>query len=336
MRLAALVEHHNHVCCRYRLRAFEPLLRAGGHEINYISLDSAWPLRPATWRALRHADAVILQRRLLSGWQRFLVRRCARRLFYDVDDALFLRDSFAARGLTSARRARRFDGLARQADIVVAGNAFLAARSQSVGARHVAVLPTCVDPDRYPVAEHGRNAGGVQMVWIGSSSTLQGLERLSPILDRLGQTWVGLSLKLICDRFFHLPHLPVIPCPWQERREAGELAAADIGISYVPDDDWSRGKCGLKILQYMAAGLPVVANPVGVQREMIVDGETGFLVDTPAAWTEAVGRLLHDPDLRRRLGRAGRRRVETHYSVRVGAARWLDLLHDLEERKRAA
>jgi glycosyltransferase involved in cell wall biosynthesis len=336
VRLAALVEHEDHVCCRYRLRAFEPYMRAAGHELTYVSLDSAWLLQPSVWRALHQADAVVLQRRLLSAPQRFLLRSCARRLLYDIDDAVFLRDSYSPRGLTSARRARRFHGLAHQADVVVAGNAFLAARSRSAGAGQVAIVPTCVDPERYHVAEHGRKDSGVQMVWIGSASTLQGLERLGPVLNRLGQTWVGLSLKLVCNRFLHLPHLPVIPCHWQEQREAGELAAADIGISFVPDDDWSRGKCGLKILQYMAAGLPVVANPVGVHCDMIVDGVTGFLVDTPAAWIEAVGRLLHSPDLRRRMGHAGRRRVETHFSVQVGAARWLDLLQGFKEKKQAA
>ena len=92
----------------------------------------------------------------------------------------------------------------------------------------------------------------------------------------------------------------------------------------------------MKILQYMAAGLPVVANPVGVHPEMVVHGETGFLANTPEEWIEAVGCLMHDRDLRRRMGRAGRRRLETHFSVRAGAARWLELLGGLREEKRAA
>src|SRR5205823_8780079 len=133
----------------------------------------------------------------------------------------------------------------------------------------------------------------------------------------------GLNLKVICDRSLKFAHLPTRFCPWSEATEARELAAADIGISWLPPDAWSQGKCGLKLLQYMAAGLPVVANPVGVQANMIEHGETGYLAESPAEWQEAIGRLMHDPELRRRFGQAGRRRVEERYSVAVGAQQWL-------------
>jgi glycosyltransferase involved in cell wall biosynthesis len=334
--LAALVEAPNHVCCRYRLRAFEPILRSHGHSIDYYSLNKGWALRPALWQALHRADAVILQRQFLAGWQRLLLRQTARRLIFDLDDAVFLRDSFSPRGLQSARRWRQFRAISQKADLVVAGNSFLQTNGVNAGARQTAVIPTCVDADRYTLAEHARQDVGVQMVWVGSSSTLQGLAWVGPLLERIGQRWMGISLKLVCDRFFHLRHMPVIPCTWSELNEAREISAADIGISWVPDDDWSRGKCGLKVLQYMAAGLPVVANPVGVHREIIVHGETGFLADTPEEWIHAVGRLMHDRELRRRMGRAGRRRLEAQYSVRAGAARWLELLGGFREGKQAA
>jgi glycosyltransferase involved in cell wall biosynthesis len=176
----------------------------------------------------------------------------------------------------------------------------------------------------------------VELVWIGSSSTLQGLEAIRPTLEVVGRCWPGLRLKLVCNRFLRLQALPVVNCPWTEAGEAAALAAADIGISWLPDDAWSRGKCGLKILQYMAAGLPVVANPVGVQADLVRHGETGYLVETPAQWAEAVGRLAHDPALRRALGRAGRRRVEAEFSVAAGATRWLGLLEQFGRRRTAA
>jgi glycosyltransferase involved in cell wall biosynthesis len=336
VRLAALVEHPDHVCCRYRIRAFEPILRSAGCTIDYLPLDRAWSLRPSAWQALHQADAVVLQRQFLLGWQRVLLRGIARKIIYDFDDALFLRDSYSPRGLQSIRRARQFGSVVRKADVVVGGNSYLVNCSLEGGAGQAIVIPTCVDPDRYTLAEHAREDTGVQMVWIGSASTLQGMTWVGPLLERIGQRWLGLSLKLICDRFFHLRHMPVIPCVWNAKSEARELAAADIGISWIPDDDWSRGKCGLKILQYMAAGLPVVANSVGVHREIIVPGETGFLADSPEEWIDAIGRLKHDRELRRRLGRAGRRRLESQFSVRAGAKRWLDLLGRFQERKRAA
>ena len=110
---------------------------------------------------------------------------------------------------------------------------------------------------------------------------------------------------MICDRFPERFPIPVVPVAWDEQTEARELAAGQIGVSWLPDDLWSRGKCGLKVLQYQAAGLPVVANPVGSHREMIRDGETGFLATTPDEWVDAVRRLAGDARLRQKMGLAG-------------------------------
>jgi len=286
---------------------------------------------------LGQSDVVIVQRKLLPAWELFLLRRSARRLVFDFDDAVFLRDSYSARGLYSGRRKRRFASVIRFADRVVAGNAFLRHQAASwTDAEQVHIIPTCVDVAQYPRSDHVRAGNGVQLVWVGSSSTLRGLKAIQPMLEDVGQRWPGLRLKLICDRFFRLRNLQVLPCPWSEATEGGLIAAGDIGISWVPDDDWSRGKCGLKVLQYMAAGLPVVANPVGVQAEMVRHGETGFLVETADQWSEAIGQLALDPGLRRRMGQAARQRVEAEFSVAVGAQHWLRLLDELQGQRAAA
>lgn len=335
MHLIALVDHPDHVCCRYRLAAFRPHLEAAGHTLELRSWPRPWWGWWSLPAELAPADLVIVQRKLLSPWQLFWVRRASRRLAFDFDDAVFLRDSWSPKGLHSRRRTCRFAALLRACTFVVAGNSFL--RDEAVrwsGTERIHVIPTCVDPARYPLARHER-AEDPQLVWVGSSSTLRGLEAIRPVLESLGQRLPGVRLKLICDRFLELWSLPVEACPWSEATEGVEIARADIGIGWVPDDRWSHGKCGLKVLQYMAAGLPVVANPVGVQAEMVRHGETGFLAETPAQWLEAVGRLARDPDLRRRMGAAGRRRLEQEYGVEVGARRWLALLNRLRHRQAA-
>lgn len=337
MHLVALVPSADHVCCRYRLSAFGPYFEAAGHTLRLQPL----PRTPWDWLQLKDeladADLVIVQRRLLNPWQLFLLRRAARRICFDYDDAVFLRDSYARKGQTSVRRRRRFAAIVGAAELIVAGNAFL--RDYALfwtRSDRVAVIPTCVDPSHYPVANHDRSGEGVELVWIGSASTLNGLEMSRPLLETLGRRWPGLCLKLICDQFVQFDHLPVLPRAWSKEAEAAEVASADIGLSWLPDDLWSRGKCGLKVLQYMAAALPVVANPVGVQATMIEHGRTGFLAETPEEWLEYVGRLMHDPDLRRQLGQAGRRRVEERYSVAVGARLWLAQLARLEQPVRQA
>jgi len=319
------------------LAAFGPYLEQVGYHLDL----RPWPRRWCSWlrleRTLQDADAVLLQRKLLSTWHLYRLRRAARVLLFDFDDAIFLRDSYSPRGLHSPRRLQRFAATIETADIVVAGNSYL--REQATrwnSADRIHVIPTCVDPGSYPIAEHIRAGSGVELVWIGSASTLRGLEAIRPVLEGLGQHGPGLHLKLVCDRFLTLQHLPVVRCPWSEVSEAAALADADIGISWLPDDLWSRGKCGLKVLQYMAAGLPVVANPVGIQAELVQQGETGFLAETPAQWLDAVSRLAHDSQLRQRMGRAGRQRLEAAFSVAVGARRWLALLDGLNWRRQAA
>ncbi len=331
MHWIGLVEHPDHVCCRYRLAAFRPFLQQAGHTLELVTMPRHWWSRLGLFHRLRGAN-VIVQRRLLAGWQRTRLRREARRLLFDFDDAVFLRDSYAARGLHDRRRLRRFAGMVRCADAVIAGNVFLAEQAARWTAeRSIQVIPTCVDPKRYPLAEPAKKGSGLELVWVGSSSTLRGLHAIAPLLEDIGRNVPGVRLKLLCDRFLTLHHLPVLPVPWTEANETAEIAGADIGISWLPDDEWSRGKCGLKVLQYLAAGLPVIANPVGVQMEMVRHGESGFLARTPEQWIEAVRRLAKDAELRRCMGRAGRRLVETRYSIAVGAARWLRLLERLRE-----
>jgi glycosyltransferase involved in cell wall biosynthesis len=338
--LTALVEEPEHVCCRYRVAAFRPFLERAGHSLEIRRRPAHWWQWFRLGRELRHADAVLLQRKLVQRWQLYLLRRAARRLLFDFDDAVFLRDSFSSRGHHARGRLRRFAAVVRAADAVVAGNDFLAEQAaQFADPARVHVIPTCVEPARYPVAGPARAPApraGTELVWVGSSSTLQGLEAIRRMLESLGKAIPGLRLKLICDRFLWLKNLPVVPCAWSESGEGAEIAASDIGISWIPDDPWSRGKCGLKVLQYMAAGLPVVANPVGVHPEMVRHGVNGFLAETPAEWAEAVGALAADPALRRRLGAAGRQRVERDYSVGAGAGKWAALLDRLGAHRGAA
>jgi glycosyltransferase involved in cell wall biosynthesis len=327
--LVALVESEGHVCCRYRLSAFRHMLAAAGHTLEFRPLPRTTISRLAIGCDLGRADAVILQRKLLPRWATKLLRTRVRRLVFDFDDAVWLRDSYSPKGFDDRRRSARFRAVVRASDLVIAGNDYLAAEARRwAGPGRVAVIPTCVDVTHYPtVSREPRD--GMQLVWVGSSSTLRGVERFAPTLSAIGAVVPGTRLKLVCDRFIDVPNLPVDRCPWNGDTEAADIAAADVGIGWVPDDPWSRGKCGLKVLQYQAAGLPVVANPVGVQADLVRDGETGFQATTTEQWVGAVRRLAADPELRRRMGEAGRRQAEAEYSVESGARRWVAALDRL-------
>lgn len=322
MKALALVEAPDHVCCRYRVLAFEPALAASGWTLTVQGLA---PKPAGRWAQLRRAgefDAVVLQRKLLPAWQLHALRRSARRLIFDFDDAVLYRDSYDRRGPHCARRASRFARTVRLADVVVAGNDFLAGCAREAGARpeRVRVLPTCVDTTLYrPKPPEPATEGPVRMVWIGSSSTLQGLERQRPLLERLGREVPGLQLRLICDRFPRFDPLPVVGVPWSRSGEAEAVATGDLGITWIPDDLWSPGKCGLKVLQYQAAGLPVVANPVGVHPLLVRHGINGLLASSPEEWVKAIQTLAADPGLRARMGQAARASVEARDSVAARA-----------------
>lgn len=332
MRIQSLVESPDHVCCRYRLRAFEPAFRAAGHSLDYF------PYHSGAWRPFRDldpaADFVVIQRKLPSLWEEMALTRWRGRILFDFDDAVWLRDSYAG-NFHSGKRLRRFRRLMERATGVIAGNSYLAEAAWNCNpGLAVTVVPTCIDTSRYVLARHDGPA--VRLVWIGSSSTIRGLERIRPTLERLGREVPGLELKLICDRFPEFTPLKTIACRWSEEYEAAEIATCDIGISWIPDDPWSRGKCGLKLLQYMAAGLPVVANPVGVHPQMIVPGSNGFLAASEDDWIDAIRTLAADATMRRKMGQSARGTVEQFYSVPVGASRWLQFLGGLSARKGAA
>lgn len=333
MRLAAFVESEDHVCCRYRLAAFRSYMVAAGHALELHALPHSWYGRFTLGRGVADADAVIVQRKLLPRVALGMLRRRVKRLIFDFDDAVWLRDSYSPKGFDDPRRARRFRAMMHACDLVVAGNEYLAAEARRFTKR-VVVIPTCVDVAKYerpnpPTPFPKREGGAIQLVWVGSSSTLRGLEQFIPTLSAIGQAVPGTRLKLICDRFLDIPHLPVDRCEWNEATEPAEIAAADVGIGWVPDDAWSRGKCGLKVLQYQAAGLPVVANPVGVQADFVKNGVTGFQGTTTNEWVKAIRVLAAHGDLRRPMGETGRRQVKERFSVAVGAAQWIEALHSL-------
>jgi glycosyltransferase involved in cell wall biosynthesis len=317
MRILAITESIDHVCGRYRVRAFAPAIVASGSTLEIQGLQPGLIPRLRQIHQTSDYDVVLLQRKLLPAWQTALLRRRAKRLIFDFDDAVLYRDSNDPRGPYCRRRAQRFRAMMSVCDSVIAGNYFLAGRAIQNGAseQRVRVIPTCVDTSRYQPLTHKPRTSGLELTWIGSSSTLKGLESQGEIWERIGKEVTGSRIRLICDRFPTFQNLPVVPVVWNESTEADELAQADVGVSWIPEGLWSEGKCGLKILQYQAAGLPVVANPVGVHSEMIVSGLTGFLPITSNEWVESIRTIATDERLRNSMAVEARRSVERKYSV---------------------
>ncbi len=327
-KMAALVEGIDHVCYRYRLQAFEPYLNSRGWRIEAYPIPRGVIAALRVLGRIREADVVFLQRKPPIHLYLRLLRKNVKRLIFDFDDAVFRRDSFAKRPL--GREQRRFEDIVGGSDAVIAGNDFLAQCARHFSEPdHVVTIPTCIETKAYEgeLVSEGRTSPSDAMVlaWIGSSSTLPLLENQADTLNRIGQEFSPIRLKIICDTFPRFRHLPVQPVPWSAATEIRELMSSHVGISWLPEDDWGKGKCGLKVLQYMAAGLPVVANPFGVHLQMIEHGKSGFLSNTPEDWIRAVRTLRDDPALAKRMGARGRQIVRARYSV----SRWAPRLHNI-------
>lgn len=276
------------------------------------------------WRGLDAAgryDACFVHREL---WpfvgQVALERLIARqpRCVYDFDDAMFLPNvSPAHRTFARLKPTDQCEWFVRRARGVAAGNAWLAewsrARRPNASAESVEVIPTAVDTIAWaPKAR--RSSGPPRLVWIGSHTTVHYLEPLKPALRRLAGEHPGLELHVIGGRF-EASGVRVIEHEWKLEDEVAQVASCDIGLAPLPDDDWSRGKCGLKLLLYMSLGLPAVASPVGVNLEMVRDGDNGRLATSPDDFATAISALMASPAERARMGDAARATVERCYSV---------------------
>jgi glycosyltransferase involved in cell wall biosynthesis len=328
MKLLVLIESEDHVSYRYRVRAFQPALQESGWDVVVRQLPRSAAGFAGTLRVASRSDVVLLQRRLLSTWRLRLLRHCARRLIYDFDDAVFLRDSNSRKSPQSWQRRRRFQAIVSACDVVIAGNEHLAESTRLVApAVPVHVIPTCVDPGAYRPAIQPGPRQGLRLAWIGSGSTLPSLESIHPALSVISRSLPGFELHVICDRAPDLPGVTTCLRPWSSQSEADDLARCDAGISWLPDHPWSLGKCGLKVLQYMAAGLPVVANALAVHNGLVTSGANGILLDGPQRLGDVLWQLAETSEIRMRMGEEGRRRVTADYSTRRWMWEFVELLH---------
>jgi len=234
----------------------------------------------------------------------------------DFDDAVF--HNYDLHRLASVRKVfgHRLDGLMDKAALVVAGNCYLAARARAAGAPWVVVLPTVIDLNRYlplVVKPTVSSSQPLRIVWIGSPSTVRYLQLLQEPLQALAKR-LPFVLRVIGGNF-SLPGVQVECLPWAEDTEVAALTECDVGVMPLLDSPWERGKCGYKLIQYMACGLPVVASSVGVNPEIVRNGENGYLASSAEEWVSALEALLQSPSLRAQMGVAGRRRVEEEYCI---------------------
>lgn len=307
---------------RYRALQYLPLLQAAGWEAEHRAWTGDVAQRRAVLEQAGRVDVVVSVRRTFGPLTRRLLRRAARRLVFDFDDAIFLDTA----GRTRGSRWRRFASMLRRCDDVWAGNDFLAEHARRFNPS-VCVLPTSIDADKY-LCDAAPDADHVDLVWVGSSSTRRYLEAALPMLESVAEQMPQLRLKVIAD-FELRGGLPILNIPWSAEGEMQAIASSAIGIAPMPDDPWTRGKCGCKVLQYMAAGLPVVVSDMSTHRRCVDAGVEGYLAADTEQWIAAIRHLVYDPQLRRRCGQAGRERLVREFCLTGAWSRMSERLEKL-------
>lgn len=283
------------------------------------------------------ADILFVHREIFPlGWPLLLNRleRFPGAIIYDYDDALFV-EQRRGRGLLGwLERLDAPSRLMRVSDVVLAGSPFLAGYARRYSDR-VTLLPTCIDTDRFRPGEAPRSRDRCVVGWIGSHSTAKYLDSIVPALERAAESasfevYVVGSPTPIRTRAF-----PVVRASWELEREVEDFQRCDIGVYPLWDDEWCRGKCGFKAIQFMSCGVPVIAAPIGVTRDIIDAGHNGVLASSAEEWATALVRLISDPGLRHSLGQAGRQTIEQRYSLRAQAPTFTGAVHEATARAAA-
>jgi glycosyltransferase involved in cell wall biosynthesis len=262
----------------------------------------------------------------LPAWAESFLSRRGIPYVIDYDDAVYHRYDLHRNPLIRALFGKNIDTVMQYATTVVVGNDYLAEHARKARAQKIVYLPSVVDINRYPIGK--KVSKQFRIGWIGSPITAPYLGLIKDALIEVCKKTEACMVLIGAGERDPLPGLEKEILPWSEDSEVANLQSCDVGIMPLADEPFTRGKCGYKLIQYMASGLPVVASPVGVNTCIIEQGKTGFLASCKEEWTQALFTLYHDIEMRRNMGTAGRQKIEKEYSLQITAPRLLDIFNE--------
>lgn len=308
------------------------LYKKGGNLSKVLSLFAGFSKRLMLLPTLGKYDFIFIHREAapvgppLFEW--LVGRLLKKKIIFDFDDAIWLTDKTSESFFQKIIRWRgKVSSICRWSYKVSCGNQYLADYANYFNDQ-VIVNPTTLDthtvhsPGLFPEKS---KTDIVTIGWTGSHSTLKYLKEIEPVLREIEKKYTYTRFLVIADQKPDLNIQSMEFIPWKKSSEVTDLFKIDIGIMPLPDDEWSRGKCGFKALQYMALEIATVASPVGVNSKIIDHGKNGFLCTTHEAWFAALETLLHDEALRKHFGKEGRKKIINHYSVDSNTAAFLAL-----------
>ncbi|HEY3373555.1 MAG TPA: glycosyltransferase family 4 protein [Candidatus Aquicultor sp.] len=261
------------------------------------------------------------------AWAEAILARLKVPYVVDYDDATFHAYDTNTNPVIRRLLNKKIDHVMKNASLVVAGNEYIAERARTAGARRIEWMPTVIDLNRYPLMQAPPNQV-FTIGWIGAPVTARYLELVQPALAEICKDG-NARLVLVGAGNIKLSDVPTKALCWSEETEVSEIQGFNVGIMPLANNHWERGKCGYKLIQYMACAKPIVASPIGINQRIVAHGVNGFLASTKEDWVEALRELRDKPALQETMGKAGRAQVEKRYCLQVTAADMAALLRSV-------
>ena len=305
------------------------VLYQGGHYLAKLKiLIKAYRIRKKDLLKANNYDYIYIQREAFMTGSTYFEKKLSQlnaKLIFDFDDAIWLDEKSNHHGIFARlKRPGKTSDILAMADLVIAGNAYLADYAAKFN-RNIQLIPTTINTEWYQPKEM-RDGAQIVIGWSGSFSTIKHFEKIIPVLLKIKEKYNDkVSFRVIGDNTYTHKELAIQGIKWQASTEVRDLQEFDIGIMPLPDNEWTKGKCGAKGLQYMGLAIPTIMSPVGVNTEIIEDGVNGFLADGEAEWLEKLEKLIEFPEFRKELGDKGRQTVVDQYSVEANKEKYLKL-----------
>lgn len=319
---------------KFRVMQYVPYLKESGIKHEILILPRGFFARRLFYKKLKNFDVVFLQKRLSGKWDLRDLFNNSNRLIYDLDDSVMFNDGIND-DFYSKKLELRFRRMVMRADRVVVGNEFLGKlASRYIDRRKLMTIPSVVDMNIWDARfRQPAERKAIIVGWVGSQSTLPYWKERASTWKRICEKFPQVIFRVVCNEVTAIAALPeyagiaLQPVEWTEDSQVENCASFDIGIMPLPDNPWTRGKCGFKLIQYLSLGIPAVASPVGVNTDIIRHGQTGLLADSEEAWLENLGKLIESRERRHFLGNNGYRHIRENYSLQA----WLSSFQSLFE-----
>jgi len=281
----------------------------------------------------KNADIVFIYREAFMLGSTFFEKKfknTGAKIIYDFDDSIWLNDtSDGNKNLSWLKRTEKTDDIIRLSDLVIVGNEFLYMHSIQFN-NNVSIIPTTIDTSYHLPNKKQRSNNSICIGWTGTSTTLKHFKCLLPVLIKLKKKYGDkIYFKIILNTEYSNAELNLQSTLWSLENEINDLQEIDIGIMPLPNDEWSNGKCGFKGLQYMALEIPAIMSPVGVNKQIIRNGENGYLANSDKDWENTLVLLIENKAERHRIGIEGRKTVQEKYSIEANSKKYVSLFENL-------